>query len=457
MTTQLLANAIAAGGLAVSVYLLARFLNRSASVHLLWVVVLLRFIAPPLFVLSLDRFPTTVNSGPHTATATRSTDATASTQSNASSSAVESGRFVSVGLWRLAQVIWVAGSFVVIVQTAKRTLRLRRLIGRDGQSDAATTEQVQRIARETDVRETPVVFLVRARISPMVWAFCCRPILLLPKGLWSDLSPNEQEAILKHEMAHIQRRDHWVRVVEFVATVTHWWCPFLWWARRELHRHEERCCDSWATGASDSARAALAQACLRTVDYIGGPRPAEFGVTPMAGYHSIRERLQFILDDSIPEHPRRRGSWMAAAVAFVTLVISPGVADDRPSSETRQQAMGVILSNGAVISATQSPIQTRPIARQTPFARLKMRAFKKLTGVDLQEVVAEEVHDSLMMAVESSEVSDQKREELRQHLPRAFAEVRFLFQRYGHEEMTLGEFVTLVQSIQQEGTSRPIP
>ena len=400
MTIHLLTNALAAGGLAVLVYVAARFLKQSAAAHLLWTVVLLRLIAPPLVSLPVEPFP--ANMLPSTA----HSDRVPKMHSQASLAIAETAPVVLQGLRQLVQTIWLVGSLAVIAFAARRTLRLKSLIHRDGLRDAATTEQVRRIARESGITNAPDVLLVHARISPMVWAFCCRPILLLPTELWNELSRAEQEAVLKHEMAHIQRRDHWVRVLEFVSTVTHWWCPILWWARRELHWHEERCCDSWAAGSSDSARVALAQACLRTVDFIGeaGSRPTELGVTPMAGYHSIRARLQFILDGSLVENPRRRLSWIAVILAILTLAFTPAVAEVRSSSDASQRPTDVVLAVEPPIGSKRTQAAKRHAVGQTVFSPWKMRAFEQLTGEDLSAVVAKDLHNSLTAALASAEV-----------------------------------------------------
>ena len=51
--------------------------------------------------------------------------------------------------------------------------------------------------------------------------------------------------ILAHEIAHLRRRDHWVRVVELFVSTLHWWNPLVWAIRRKLHDTEDLCCDSW--------------------------------------------------------------------------------------------------------------------------------------------------------------------------------------------------------------------
>jgi beta-lactamase regulating signal transducer with metallopeptidase domain len=79
----------------------------------------------------------------------------------------------------------------------------------------------------------------------MLWAVLRRPRLLLPAGLWDDLDEAQRDTLIAHELAHLRRRDHWVRLVEVAATVLYWWHPAVWWARRELREAEEQCCDAW--------------------------------------------------------------------------------------------------------------------------------------------------------------------------------------------------------------------
>ena len=83
----------------------------------------------------------------------------------------------------------------------------------------------------------------------MVWVpLAGPPHLVLPEELWGLLDATQQDAILAHELAHLKRRDHWVRRLEALACGLYWWDPVAWWARREVERAEERCCDAWCSG-----------------------------------------------------------------------------------------------------------------------------------------------------------------------------------------------------------------
>ena len=51
-----------------------------------------------------------------------------------------------------------------------------------------------------------------------------------PAGLDCRLKGEGRRAVLAHELAHLRRRDHWVRRLEMVAAVFHWWNPLFWLA-----------------------------------------------------------------------------------------------------------------------------------------------------------------------------------------------------------------------------------
>ncbi|MBO6004269.1 MAG: M56 family metallopeptidase, partial [Verrucomicrobia bacterium] len=49
--------------------------------------------------------------------------------------------------------------------------------------------------------------------------------------------------VLAHELAHISRRDHWVRWLEWLTAMIFWWNPLVYLGRNRLRANEEICCD----------------------------------------------------------------------------------------------------------------------------------------------------------------------------------------------------------------------
>ena len=85
---------------------------------------------------------------------------------------------------------------------------------------------------------------------PMVLSAGFRPQLLLPMELFKRLETTAQSSLLAHELAHIRRKDHLVRLLELLGTTLFWWHPVVWWACWELQNLEDLCCDAMVVGSS---------------------------------------------------------------------------------------------------------------------------------------------------------------------------------------------------------------
>ena len=130
----------------------------------------------------------------------------------------------------------------------------------------------------------------------MLWPHRAGPRLLLPAGLLPDLNGDELDSLLAHEIAHVLRRDHWVRLVEIAATALFWWYPVTWWARRALRRAEERCCDEWVLRVLPRSAEAYANGLLKSLTFVAHRTGALPSLASGAGpVEDIEARLKEIL------------------------------------------------------------------------------------------------------------------------------------------------------------------
>ena len=67
-----------------------------------------------------------------------------------------------------------------------------------------------------------------ASIEPSVFGIF-RPVLLLPENITRDLTPDQIEAILLHESAHVNRRDNLAAALQMVVEALFWFNPMVWW------------------------------------------------------------------------------------------------------------------------------------------------------------------------------------------------------------------------------------
>ncbi len=73
-----------------------------------------------------------------------------------------------------------------------------------------------------------------------------RPVILLPVGAFTGLSPDQIEAILAHELAHIKRYDYLVNIVQSVIEILFFYHPAVWWVSHRIRVERENCCDDIA-------------------------------------------------------------------------------------------------------------------------------------------------------------------------------------------------------------------
>ena len=325
----LFTNAAAAGLLAALAFAVSRMVRRPALAHGLWLLALLKLLTPPLVPLpllpawqgleTLTAAPTppavrmvaepapatgTPKDGP-LALASRGTPAPVArplprnarfADAVAPRSEGPAGAALSSPAGFALATSLAGGALAVLLLAAFRFRRFRRLLAHAEPAPALIASRAAALAGELGLRRVPPVLVVSARIPPMLWPEPGGPKLLLPRDLLRELSAPERDALLAHELAHVRRCDHWVRLLEMAATALFWWYPVTWWARAALRRAEERCCDEWVLRVLPRSAEAYANGLLKSLTFVSSasaPVPAlASGASPL---HELETRLKEIL------------------------------------------------------------------------------------------------------------------------------------------------------------------
>lgn len=100
------------------------------------------------------------------------------------------------------------------------------------------------IERPIDVRLTAGVLPCTARLL--------RPVIWMPATLLTQMAPDQIEAILAHELAHVRRCDWlWNGIQNAVETLL-FYHPGIWWLSRRIRQERENACDDLAATACGS-------------------------------------------------------------------------------------------------------------------------------------------------------------------------------------------------------------
>jgi beta-lactamase regulating signal transducer with metallopeptidase domain len=370
-----LSNAVLVTVAAPLVWAVARLARRPVLTHALWLIVLFKLLTPPLWVFPVQLpqsqpkaaapvvtsvqpvltrivpsdLPGVVASSPYVVEpsagetppfifATAPQAIAGPTSLAVSSPAAPSPRFD----WRpwlvpAIEIIWALGAALCLLVAAIRTIRFSRALRWAGPSPAAAQARVDALARLLRLGPAPRVQFIPGTLCPMLWPIGRWPRLLIPRALWDRLDPIQRDTVLLHELAHWARRDHWVRWIELLATSLYWWLPACWWARRELRRAEEQCCDAWVLWAMPGTFHNYANALLEAVEFVSvrADRPSASIAVPalasgMGQFSDLKGRLTMLKHGNVS----RALSWGGMAAVFglgaLLLPISPTVGQDAP-------------------------------------------------------------------------------------------------------------------------------
>ncbi len=348
-----LGNLAVATVLAVAAFATGRWANRPALAHALWVLVFVKLLTPPLVTIPIPCLPaepeppvvvpatpqqlpassepspivivepTVPADPPPRASVTPASSPVEPIPAASLSPAPSTTAAEWVPSWKAMLLgVWIAGTVVSLGLVVRRVRRFARLLGFASAAPAALVEEVVAAAERIGLRRVPRVRVIPGGIAPLVWAIG-RPTLYFPVGLLARLTTEQRLALVTHELAHLRRWDHVVRLIEFVTLAVYWWCPLAWLARRELRQLEEEACDADVLATAPGSGYAYASAILETIDYLAGVAPAPRLASGIGDAASLRRRLVLILGATPPTRTSRRSQFMLVIAGLALLAVGP--------------------------------------------------------------------------------------------------------------------------------------
>jgi beta-lactamase regulating signal transducer with metallopeptidase domain len=233
-----------------------------------------------------------------------------------------------------AVVAWGAGAVLFSVWNLGGWVAVRRLRGRaTSPADDRVEAVTARLAGRMNLRRAVRVMQSAVIDSPLVIG-ALKPLVLVPTGLLSGLSPAQLESILAHELAHVRRHDYLVNLLQGVVETLLFYHPAVWWVSRRVRIEREHCCDDEAVRVTGD-RAAYVRALAAVAESANTWRPVAAGqLAPAAAGGSLLGRVRRVM--GLPDADAGRSPrWMAGLVALtVSLVIAGAVvtrAADKPA------------------------------------------------------------------------------------------------------------------------------
>ncbi|RSK51468.1 M56 family metallopeptidase [Hymenobacter rigui] len=197
-------------------------------------------------------------------------------------------------------------------------------------------QRLQALAAKARLTQ-PVQLLESALVRVPVVVGHLSPVILLPLGTVSGLSAAYLEAILAHELAHVQRRDYLMNLLQSVAETLFFYHPAVWFITACLRTERENCCDDAAIALVGGNPLTVARALAALAELTATPEPSEarLAMSALGPDGSVLGRIRRLVQGRTA--PTFTEGFMAACVVLSGLVLltsAVALADPRPAHES---------------------------------------------------------------------------------------------------------------------------
>ncbi|MBZ5522879.1 MAG: hypothetical protein LAP21_11635 [Acidobacteriia bacterium] len=245
---------------------------------------------------------------------------------------------------------WLLGAAIFVLRLLLAEFRVRRLVhNATPVRDQLWGTRLQTMARAAGIRRTVALLISQETEVPLTTGALHPKVVLSPD--FEDWRPLRGDAVLRHELAHIQRMDAITHALANLAVAMYWFHPLVWKTVITMRAEGERACDDCVlaagTRASEYAHELLEiAASLRQPDYTAA--------LAMARRSELEGRVMAILNPKLRRGSVSRNAFLA--VVILMLAVALPLAAVRPSA----------AQSGSSAAKIQKPSPAKPASPVAP-------------------------------------------------------------------------------------------
>jgi beta-lactamase regulating signal transducer with metallopeptidase domain len=270
---------------------------------------------------------------------------------------------------------WLAGMGLFLFLLMLRMVKLRRWHCRQEERKTIPPwfhELLVDTGRQLSLEQLPAIVFSPDAVTPAVYGVF-RPVLLLPEHYLDDLSPEEAEHVLLHELCHLKRGDLWVHGAVLLLQVAYWFNPFLLWANRQLRHVREMCCDQTLAARLLDRTEAYRKTLLNTARELLTER-VELGMGLLGVFEEpfwLVARIRW-LEKKTWQHRKSIAATGALAVLGMAVLVMPmagrtGAVNPTPDPSARHFGSSDAASQVPVEAPDSGAVYWRSITRETDY------------------------------------------------------------------------------------------
>jgi beta-lactamase regulating signal transducer with metallopeptidase domain len=265
---------------------------------------------------------------------------------------------------------WFAVSIWMLIGLVHSLVHLRNLRTSCVAIDSAVLDPLVRetLRRHSSARSVSLCTSNRVKVPAAIGFW--NPTIVVPEWAVSELSADELNQIVLHELAHLRRLDDWTNLAQQIIKALFFFHPAVWWIEKKASLEREIACDD-AVLAETARPQAYAECLARLAEKSLVHRSLSMAQAALGKVRQMSIRVAQILDTGRPE--ATGAVWLPAASLVVVFAVGCSMWNLRSPRL-------IAFEDGAIPAAPAAMVASAaaPEVRQGP-------AVAKLTPVRLTE------------------------------------------------------------------------
>ena len=233
-----------------------------------------------------------------------------------------------------------------------------------------------------------------------------QPIIALPHWAMQELSPDELNQVLLHEVAHLRRWDDWTNLAQKVVKAIFFFHPAVWWIEKKVSLEREMACDDAVIAETASPRA-YAECLTHLAEKTLIQRSVALAQAALGHIRQTSLRVAQILDVNRANNVGRSWKPAVSLVAGFAMVSVFGISKAPRLVAFRDVETRAVASSAI---ASLSPNESREVSSMLPPANVHASPAKfqsqpaRVVSARLRELpVRHRVHHPVHRSMESYE------------------------------------------------------
>jgi len=268
----------------------------------------------------------------------------------------------------LILLAWMVAVILMVVLLIQRVFFIRGLLAQSQEASDALGSLLEQCRRHMGVHHVAGVRLTGLSASPSVCGLL-RPTILMPEPMARQLETPQLRSVLFHELAHIQRGDLWINLLQTLLQIVYLYHPLLWWANARIRAIREQAVDEAVLAALGEDAEEYPRTLLSISRLAFGPPALSLRLLGVVeSKRALTARIRLMVNRPFCQDARLglAGLIMVLVVGAALLPMARAKSGTSPAGEPAPSTATPVVSDGSAGPDTGTPVAKAELESKPP-------------------------------------------------------------------------------------------